>query len=204
MVEVKTEVQYQEALKELNRLLVMLPDTLVSWKIEAYVNAIGWYESKREIARLKEDQNDWRKGVELIASALGEKDPPDLCAVRIAGVALELRARLEAKQTEVQKKVLEIAKTLKGADNESTEAPYWMIIDANEMPCLDASAVADMITGPFFSRKDAEYYMNEVRPHAYSDKACVYCCSGYESDLYEQLWKAVRREAKQELDSSGV
>lgn len=48
---------------------------------------------------LREDQNDWRKGVELIASSLGEKDPPDLCCVRIGQVALEVMAtneRLEA------------------------------------------------------------------------------------------------------------
>lgn len=48
------------------------------------------------IAPLLKDQEDWRKGVELIASALGEKNPPDLSCVRIANIALEMRAKLEA------------------------------------------------------------------------------------------------------------
>lgn len=46
--------------------------------------------------RLRADQADWRKGVELIASSLGEQNPPDLSCVRIAQVALEQRARIEA------------------------------------------------------------------------------------------------------------
>jgi hypothetical protein len=48
-----------------------------------------------EVTLLKSDQNDWRKGVELIASALGESDPPNLSCVRIAENALKLRAKLE-------------------------------------------------------------------------------------------------------------
>jgi hypothetical protein len=39
--------------------------------------------------------NDWRRGVELIASALGEKSPSDLSCVRLAERILELRAELE-------------------------------------------------------------------------------------------------------------
>jgi hypothetical protein len=58
-------------------------------------------EEARERVRLLEvDQADWRKGVALIASALGEKDPnPNLCCVRISRVALEQRSALE-KQAE--------------------------------------------------------------------------------------------------------
>lgn len=47
-----------------------------------------------ELARLRADQQDWRKGVALIASALGDKDD-NLSCVRIAEVALALRSRLE-------------------------------------------------------------------------------------------------------------
>lgn len=50
---------------------------------------------KARIAELEADQADWRKGVALIASALGEKDPPDLSCARIAEVALNMRAALE-------------------------------------------------------------------------------------------------------------
>ena len=51
--------------------------------------------ARATVRELKKDQADWRKGVALIASALGEKDPPDLCCVRLSRVALEMRAALE-------------------------------------------------------------------------------------------------------------
>ena len=44
---------------------------------------------------LKLDQEDWRKGVALIASALGEKNPPDLCCSRLADAIFYYRQRLE-------------------------------------------------------------------------------------------------------------
>lgn len=46
-------------------------------------------------AALRADQQDWRKGVALIASSLGEKDPSNLCCVRISEIALTLRAEVE-------------------------------------------------------------------------------------------------------------
>ena len=49
---------------------------------------------------LKKDQGDWRKGVELIASSLGERNPPDLCCSRISEVALTLRAHAEELEAE--------------------------------------------------------------------------------------------------------
>ncbi len=48
----------------------------------------------QEIADLKADQQDWRKGVALIASSLGDKSD-NLSCVRIAEVALEMRAEAE-------------------------------------------------------------------------------------------------------------
>lgn len=50
----------------------------------------------RTIDALKHDQAQWRKGVELIASALGEKNPPNLSCVRLAEVALQLRTQRDA------------------------------------------------------------------------------------------------------------
>lgn len=53
-----------------------------------------------DLTRLREDQADWRKGVALIASSLG--DPADnLSCVRIAELGLQLRARLEEAEAEV-------------------------------------------------------------------------------------------------------
>jgi hypothetical protein len=49
----------------------------------------------RRIAELEADQRDWRKGVELIASSLGEFAPANLSCVRIAEVALGVRAEAE-------------------------------------------------------------------------------------------------------------
>lgn len=49
----------------------------------------------RRIAELEADQSDWRKGVELIASALGESTPPNLSCVRLSEVVLKLRVALE-------------------------------------------------------------------------------------------------------------
>lgn len=51
--------------------------------------------------KLHEDRGDWRKGVELIASALGEQEPVNLSCVRIADVALRLRAELEKTQAAI-------------------------------------------------------------------------------------------------------
>jgi len=86
----------------------------------------------------------------------------------------------------------DIAGTLISGNNEATEAPYWMIIDPYQMMKPNISRVANMFTGPFFSRYDAEYYMTKIRPHAFSDKAAVYCCSGHESYKYHIMCKALR------------
>ena len=52
-------------------------------------------EAADEIERLRADQADWRNGVELIASALGEANPSDLSCVRLSEIALSLRAKVE-------------------------------------------------------------------------------------------------------------
>ena len=62
-----------------------------------------------EVEQLRADLADWRKGVELIASGLGETNPPDLCAVRLNEKAMTLRADLAA-----ARKVLETAIELPG------------------------------------------------------------------------------------------
>ena len=54
-----------------------------------------------EVARMKKDQGDWRKGVGLIASALGEVTPINLCCSRIADEVLEFRADLATAQADL-------------------------------------------------------------------------------------------------------
>jgi len=70
-------------------------------------------EWRREVAQLEAGQQDWRKGVELIASALGEHNPPNLSCVRIAEIALELRAENER----LQKDLLACKEAAKWADD---------------------------------------------------------------------------------------
>lgn len=55
-------------------------------------------ESQREL--LRNDQLQWRKGVELIASGLDEQNPSDLCCARLFEKALSLRAQLEVALTD--------------------------------------------------------------------------------------------------------
>ena len=86
-----------------------------------------------------------------------------------------------------------IMQTLRHADNEITDSPYWLIIDPSQMMKPDVGWVAHMIEGPFFSREDAEHHMKEERPHAFSDHARVYCCSGYRSTKYKEFCKAIRK-----------
>lgn len=49
----------------------------------------------QRVRELEADQSDWRKGVELIASALGVTGPGSLSCVGLAEKALEIRAELE-------------------------------------------------------------------------------------------------------------
>jgi hypothetical protein len=51
-------------------------------------------QAEARVATLEADQRDWRKGVDLIQSALGDKDA-NLCCVRLAEAALTMRAKLE-------------------------------------------------------------------------------------------------------------
>ena len=66
---------------------------------------------RAEVERLTTDQGDWRKGVALIASALGEHEPPDLCCVRIAELALGQRAALEQAEADRDAARAELAET---------------------------------------------------------------------------------------------
>lgn len=68
--------------------------------------------------------------------------------------------------------------------NEGTDAPYWLILDLVQNMKLDIRVLAAQITGPYFSREDAENHMKN-RKYNYSKRAVVYCLSGYYSDQYK-------------------
>jgi hypothetical protein len=114
--------------------------------------------------------------------------------------------------------VKEIIETLRSADNEGTDSPYWLIIDPSAISDslrfskeddptgwytadLDddfvieriESMIVHCITGPFFSRKDAEDHL-KARHYGFSKKAYVYCHSGYWSRKYKTFWKSIDRD----------
>lgn len=72
--------------------------------------------------------------------------------------------------------------------NEGTDSPWWVIIDPKQMMKPDYHAVAQMVTGPFFSRVAAENHL-KTRRYAFSSRAVVYCMTGYWSQEYKQAWR---------------
>ena len=86
-----------------------------------------------------------------------------------------------------------LIETLRNANNEGTDSPYWLIIDPAQMLKPDADRVAGMITGIFFSREDAEQYLKS-RKHYYSKRAVVYCLSGCNSLKYKNFYKEIKNE----------
>jgi len=84
----------------------------------------------------------------------------------------------------------EITETLEKADNESTDSPYWLILDPKQNMACDVDMLASQITGPFFCREDAQDHLG-ARRHAFSDRAVVYCNSGYWSSKYKRFCRAL-------------
>lgn len=76
--------------------------------------------------------------------------------------------------------------------NEGTESPYWLILDPKQNMRTDVYQLAAQITGPFFSRESAQRHL-EARRYAYSEKACVYCHSGYYSEQYKLACRAAAK-----------
>ena len=96
----------------------------------------------------------------------------------------------------------ELVKALKSADNEATDAPYWLIVDPRTegrdsalmgedwTPHDVINYIVNCITGPFFSRKDAQEHL-ESRRYAFTDKATVYCHSGHWSRKYKAFCREI-------------
>jgi hypothetical protein len=84
----------------------------------------------------------------------------------------------------------EIISELKSADNEGTAAPYWLILNPRQNMNCDIHDLAYQITGPYFSRTDAENYFNAHR-HNFGKNAHVYCLSGCYSYKYSEFYKRV-------------
>jgi len=85
----------------------------------------------------------------------------------------------------------DIIETLKKGNNEGTDSPYWLILDPSQNMTCDVHQLAAQITGVFFCRKDAEDHLSS-RSHAFSDRAIVFCHSGYWSAKYKLLCRKLK------------
>ena len=91
--------------------------------------------------------------------------------------------------------------------NESTAEPWWVIVDAKqnfEIGVRGATNIMmSMITGPFFSREEAERVLKE-RSHHYSNKAVVWCDSGCYTHQYREAYRAAEEKKKVQKQSEGA
>ena len=72
--------------------------------------------------------------------------------------------------------------------NEATSAPWWSIIDPRQnLKCNEEGIynIASMVTGPFFSREEAESVLRRTR-YNYGPGARVYCHSGCHTIQYAE------------------
>lgn len=81
--------------------------------------------------------------------------------------------------------------------NEGTAAPWWVICDPYQMMKPDPYMVMmRMITGPFFSREEAEKHLN-AHKHHFSARAVVYCASGCYSYQYDKAYREAEKTLKE-------
>lgn len=76
-------------------------------------------------------------------------------------------------------------------ETESTASPWWMIIDPRQNFRTDNQAlhdIAGMITGPFFSREEAEDFLSATR-YNFGKNAKVFCHSGHNSKQYHDAYR---------------
>ena len=69
---------------------------------------------------------------------------------------------------------------------ECTRSPWWMIIDTRQNFRTDREAshnISAMITGPFFSREEAELVLDRRR-YNFGKGAVVFCASGVDTIQY--------------------
>lgn len=85
--------------------------------------------------------------------------------------------------------------------NESTAFPYWIIVDPARVHLsrMDQRVheIAAAITGPFFSRKRAQEFLDATR-YNFSKHAVVYCASGHKSAHWIELLAAAKLEKETE------
>ncbi len=83
-------------------------------------------------------------------------------------------------------------------ENEGTESPYWLILDPKQNMDCNIDMLAAQITGPFFSREEAQAHL-DARRHAFSKRAHVYCHSGYWSRQYKEAFRKAKNASHTEV-----
>jgi len=63
------------------------------------------------------------------------------------------------------------------SENEGTASPWWMILDPSQNMSRDVHWLNSQITGPFFSRAEADRVLKN-RAHHFSPREMVFCASG--------------------------
>lgn len=71
---------------------------------------------------------------------------------------------------------------------ESTDSPWWVIVDPKKR-ARGIIGLAAQITGPFFSRSEAEDHLANRR-YEFSKNAIVYCKSGCWTSEYKDAYRA--------------
>jgi len=77
-------------------------------------------------------------------------------------------------------------------DNECTDSPWWAIVDPQKNMRRDLATAAFQITGPYFSRKEAEDFL-ELTHYNFSSRAKVWCFSGYHSYQYKMACRQAEK-----------
>lgn len=80
--------------------------------------------------------------------------------------------------------------------NEGTAEPWWVIVDPKQMMKPDCYTVMiGMITGPFFSREEAQRHLDGHR-HNFTSRAVVYCASGCYTYEYRKAYREAEAKAR--------
>ncbi len=79
-------------------------------------------------------------------------------------------------------------------ENEATSFPWWAIVEPRQNMSVDLSRAAGQITGPFFSREEAEDELKATR-YNYSKRAAVWCFSGCYSRRYQEAVRLAKFKA---------
>ena len=80
--------------------------------------------------------------------------------------------------------------------NEGASEPWWVIVDPKQMMKPDPYHVMiGMITGPFFSREEAQSVLDRRR-HNFSSRAVVYCSSGCDTIQYRKVYREAEAKAR--------